>query len=75
MLKTLANGKEELVDVTDSDISNISTFSIETDQMSVALTDEDPNNPLTPKSRAAKILAKKKEKKKQLLIENGIYIS
>jgi hypothetical protein len=49
--------------------------SLDTDNISVELSDEDPNNPLTPRTRARKILEKQKEKKKQMLIERGLYVS
>lgn len=43
--------------------------------MSVFLSDEDENFPLSPKSKEMKILQKKREKKKQILISKGVYIS
>lgn len=57
----MPNGKEVLIEVTDSENEankKNSILTIETDKISVSLSDEDLAHPLTPTTKAAKIAAK-----------------
>lgn len=57
----MPNGKEVLIEVTDSENEankKNSMLTIETDKISVSLSDEDLAHPLTPTTKAAKIAAK-----------------